>query len=114
MISHYLICDDCNAVQPMHIVEYGQWTPCACGGKTQPYYGEGKPCATDVLGCAVWSDPAGAWITSQSQKKKICRENEFYEGGDRVHGARPDHRRKHTAISYVGQGSRQSTAERSA
>jgi hypothetical protein len=108
-----LRCGRCGTVRWNVASEFRKYPPCAkCGGKTHVTWEAGQPPATDVFGCATYSDATGEYHTSQRDKIRVMKEHGYEEAGDPVGGARNDHTLKNTAISAPGLGLRRSTGER--
>ena len=112
MIVHRTRCQDCDDVQEYTWCEADRYPPCeSCGGTLQ-WVPAGLH--TDVYGCAKYSDATGQYHTSQRDKDRVMKEAGYEPCGDKVHGARPEHRIKNTGFSYRGQPSRTSAREREA
>ena len=67
--------------------------------------------STDVYGSAQYSDATGEYHTSQRDKIKHMREAGYEEAGDKVGGARKEHRINGTGYSFPEQVSRRTVSE---
>jgi hypothetical protein len=67
---------------------------------------------TDVYARPTYSDATGEWHSSTHEKEMTMAKDGFYPAGDKVGGARHEHRTKGTAFFYPGQTSHVSTGER--
>jgi hypothetical protein len=74
-------------------------------------YEGGKAPFTDVYGSAQYSDASGMYHTSTRDKERVMREYNFYPAGDKVHGARNEHRLTRTTYSEGKQTSRRTVSE---
>lgn len=107
-----LQCSACHRIQWNVPCEYQKYPRCPeCGGGLLVCWAGGQPPATDVYGCAQYSDASGQWHTSQRDKIRHMKEWGYEEAGDKVGGARKDHTLKGTSFSYGGQSSRRTVAE---
>ena len=107
-----LYCIDCEEVAWSVACEYEHYPDCAsCGGEMQITWEGGHAPSTDVYGCAQYSDATGLEHTSQREKIKHMRDNGWDEAGDKVGGARPEHRLHGTGFSFPGQGNRRTVNE---
>jgi hypothetical protein len=114
-IFHDVECVDCGTIQKHVAMEPLQYPSCPlCGGKGKANYEHGQPPGTDLYMTPKWNEGTGRMETSHREAEKYMRKKHGYEGGsgDKVGGARHEHRIVGTGYSYAGQGSRLSTAER--
>jgi len=106
-----LICDKDHILWG-HVSAFEDIPRCPeCGGELEMCWVGGKPPATDVFGCAQYSDATGEFHTSQRDKIRVMKDVGFEEAGDLVGGARKDHTLKNTGFSFSGQGSRRTVSE---
>jgi hypothetical protein len=112
VIFHDVRCTHCGRVTVDVGVCGGDYGRCdSCGG---PRTWVPAKLNTDVYGSAQYSDASGEYHSSTHEKEMAMAKEGFYPAGDKVGGARPDHRIKGTACVYPGQTSHVSTGERSA
>ena len=71
----------------------------------------GQAPGTDVYGSAQYSDATGEFHTSQREKIKTMKDLGYEEAGDKVGGARKEHRLKGTGYFYPGQSSHRTVSE---
>jgi hypothetical protein len=113
-IIHDLRCTVCKVLH-LNVAVVGRAIPACdlCGGETKVSWEGGKPPGTDVYGQARWNEGTGRMETSSRGAEKFMR-SQGWDGhaGDKVHGARVEHKLVGTGYSYRGQGSRVSTGER--
>lgn len=107
---HDLHCTACSNTVENVLVEDCQYPDCELCGAAMDW--TPAQLNTDVFGSEQYSEAAGRSFTSQRQKRNFMREAGYEEAGDKVGGARPEHRIKGTGFSYGGQSSRVSTGER--
>jgi hypothetical protein len=114
-IIHDLRCTQCGTLHLDTAIIDGARPACRlCGGEMKVSWEGGKPPGTDLYMTPQWNEGTGRYETSHASAEKYMRQEHGYEGGcgDKVHGARHEHRIVGTGYSYRGQGSRVSTAER--
>ena len=107
-----LYCVDCEEPVWSVACEYQNYPDCAnCGGEMKISWEGGHAPSTDVYGCARYSDATGMEHTSQREKVKHMAEWGFHEAGDKVGGARKEHRLSGASFSFPGQGSKRTVSE---
>jgi hypothetical protein len=100
-IDHDLECVDCGTIYVHVPVEYGDYPPCElCGGATKVNWEHGQAPSTDVFGCPTYSDATGEFHSSQREKIKSMKKSGFFEAGDKVGGARNEHRISGTSYFF--------------
>ena len=108
-VEHNLHCRECGADVLNILVVNCDYGFCKlCGG---PMTWTPKSFHTDVYGAPKYSDATGQTHSSHRDKVRHMRSNGFDEAGDKVHGARPEHRLTHASFSYPKQSIRRTQAE---
>lgn len=107
-----LYCVDCGEVVWSVACAYQRYPGCAnCGGEMRVTWEGGKAPATDVFGCAQYSDASGLEHSSTRDKEQHMAKWGYHGAGDKVGGARNEHRLKGTGCSYAGQTNRRTVSE---
>ena len=107
-----LYCIDCEETVFAVACEYQNYPDCAsCGGEMQVSWEGGQAPCTDVYGHEQYSDATGMMHSSHGDKVRHMSENGFYEAGDKVGGARNEHRINGTGFSFPGQTRRRTVSE---
>lgn len=109
MILHDLVCTQCGLIMEDVAVEGGDYGTCVACGSTRTWVP--AKINTDVYGCPTFSDATGQEHSSQHEKEMEMAKWGYYPAGDKVGGARHEHRIKGTAFCYPGQKSHVSTGE---
>jgi len=107
-----LRCHDCGEIYWGVACEYRKYGNCGnCGGELEITWEGRQAPSTDVYGSPQYSDASGQLHTSQREKIKYMREWGYEEAGDKVGGARNEHRIKGTGYSFPGQKNRRTVSE---
>ena len=107
-----LRCVECDVVERGVACNYNEYRPCPeCGGDCVMDFSGGQAFYTDVFGQPTYSDATGLEHSSQREKIAHMRKNGYDEAGDKVGGARHEHRINGTGFSFPGQQRRRTLAE---
>lgn len=130
MIVNDLYCPACGATQRDIWFNAGMEPKCDCGAQMRQDWSHGQPPATDLTGAPRKYDGLDGEYLSNRQAERAAQKraqtwNESPEAqkvgmvwedvriaGDKKGGARDVRRKKNSAFSYEGKGSRVSTGER--
>jgi len=110
-VLHHVRCLECETVEHDFHVQGGDYGRCPVCTSNHRTWIPSKV-NTDVYGAPQYSDATGQWHTSQRDKVRVMREAGYEEAGDKVHGARPEHRLTNHGFSDPQAKSHVSAGER--